>query len=413
MQKSSIDLIKHRGHKKTMMLRALYYLPPIAMIWIALLFYGMSVEIHITFFCIVIIIGFFYSLAEMWLIAASLILVTVMLELFLSVSGLGTVMFFRPTEMLRIGSDEFGYIYQPNRHITMLSPFGDLEATSKVDIKEPRKIEFITDSLGFRNRNDYHGQKLFLVGDSFAMGEGSTQSCVITEILKNTYDQDVYNLAHSGNQPNDYVNHIESFVKLNPGNPKAIIMFFEGNDFEQFHHIQYWKNTSDLHTNLFKTSNVYRYTRWLYLRATTPKGKGDGPIIKTVKGNNIALSSWYASNVNRKEPFDDQIMRWSDLFNRLDGLISLIIFVPDKYRVYAPLFDDPEILPPNQSWEYLSLLAKQYKLPILNLTPALTRSAQEAIKNEEFVYWRGDTHWNCLGMNAAAKEINSTIKTSK
>jgi len=392
----------------------LKYLLPIATIWIALLFYGIPFEAHFALLSFVIIISFFYNLAEMWLIAASLVLVTVMLEVFLSISGLGMAMFFRPTEMLRIGSDEFGYVYKANQHITMLSPFGDLEASSKIDTKEPRKIEFITDSLGFRNRNDYHGQKLFLVGDSFAMGEGSTQSCVISEILKNRYDRDIYNLAHSGNQPNDYVNHIESFIKLNPGNPKAIIMFFEGNDFEQFHHIKYWTNTGNLHTKLFKTTNLYRYTRWLYLRATSPKDESGGPIIKTVKGHNIALSSWYASNVMRKEPFDDRIMQWSNLFNRLDGQIALVIFVPDKYRVYAPLFDDSGLqLLPNRSWEYLNSLAKQSRVPILNLTPALLKSAQDSVKNGEFVFWRGDTHWNCIGMNAAAKEISSKIKTLK
>ena len=78
--------------------------------------------------------------------------------------------------MLRLGNDEFGHAYRPNVHMTMHSPFSDLHATGNIGIVEPREIEFVTDSLGFRNGNDYAGQALFLVGDSIAMGEGATQA---------------------------------------------------------------------------------------------------------------------------------------------------------------------------------------------------------------------------------------------
>lgn len=328
-------------------------------------------------------------------------------------TGLGTAMFFRPTEMLRIGSDEFGYVYQPNRKMTMLSPFGDLEATLNINIKEPREIEFVTDELGFRNRKNYAGQNLFLVGDSFAMGEGSTQACMTTEVLKNSYHQDVYNLGHSGNQPRDYLNHIESFNKLYPNQSKAIVMFFEGNDFERFQYQPYWTNTSQPYQDFFRKTNVFRYTRWLYLRASKPNDNDGGPIVKTIKGYPMAFSSWYASNVTVKKPLDEEYMQWSKFFTRLDGKIALVVFVPDKYRIYAPLLDEtPELPLPNRSWEYLQTLASEHNLPILNLTTPLTDSAAKNINSDQFVFWRGDTHWNCKGMAVAAFEISKAIKSA-
>jgi SGNH hydrolase-like domain, acetyltransferase AlgX len=396
--------------KNLMLLKKLLYFFPIAVIWHALFFYGLPIEGLLMLFGLAIVSCFFYQLVDMWIIAISLVLVTAILETVLSLTGLGTAMFFRPTEMLRVGSDEFGYVYKPNHHMTMISPFGDLDATLGIDMKEPREIEFVTDGLGFRNRQNYTGQKFFIVGDSFAMGEGSTQACVITEVMKNLYQQDVYNLAHSGNQPRDYLNHIESFTRLNPGHPKAIVMFFEGNDFERFQYQPYWTNISRPYQDFFRATNVFRYTRWLYLRATKPKDTGGGPIIKMIRGRYIAFSSWYASNVNRVEPLDEEYMQWSKFFDRLDGQIALIIFVPDKYRLYAPLLDTPPPMPlPNRNWEYLYSLAAEHKLPILNLTQTLATSAKKEIDRDQFIFWRGDTHWNCLGMAVASYEINKAI----
>jgi len=388
------------------------YLFPILLFWHTLLFYGIPFEIQLLLLFLLIALCFLYKLAEISLITFSFLFITLILEVFLRVTGLGTSMFFRPTEMLRIGNNEFGYVYQPNRDMKMNSPYGDLEATMGVNINEPREIEFVTDNLGFRNTKSYTDQKFFLVGDSFAMGEGSTQNCVITEVMRSKYQQNIYNLAHSGNQPWDYLNHIESFVKLNPSHPKAIVMFFEGNDFERYEYHSYGTNINHPYQDFFKTTNVFRYTRWLYLRATKPKEKDGGPIVKKINGHLIGFSSWYEYNVKRKEPLSEEYMQWSKFFNRLDGEISLVIFVPDKYRVYGPLLDEPETNPlPNRNWEYLQSLAIEHKIPTLNLTQPLFEKAKKEKDNDNFVFWLGDTHWNCEGMATAAFELNNVLKS--
>jgi len=380
------------------------------LIWHALYFYGLPIEMLCAVFGLIVVAILFYRLADAWVLALSIIIVTAVLELCLWTTGLGTQMFYRPTEMLRIGSDDYGYVYQPNRQMTMHSPYSDLEATHRVGILEPRDIEFVTDSLGFRNRTDYAGQALFLVGDSYAMGEGATQACMVTEVLKNTYHKDVYNLAHSGNQPHDYVKHINTFSKMHQQRPRAIVMFFEGNDFETFEPHLYPQMVTRPYQDFFKRSNVYRYTRWLYLRAMKPKDTGEGPVIKTVKGVPMAFSSWYVGNVLREEALQDRYLHLSEFFKRLEGTVAQIIFVPDKYRVYAPLLDQPPATPlPNRNWEYLSALAQQHQIPALNLYPALSTAAKQALERNEYLYWRGDTHWNCLGMEVAAGVISRAL----
>jgi len=128
--------------------------------------------------------------------------------------------------------------------------------------------------------------------------------------------------------------------------------------------------------------------------------------------------AWYVGNVLREEALQDRYMHLSEFFTRLEGTVAQIIFVPDKYRVYAPLLDQPPAKPlPNRNWEYLNALAQQHQIPALNLYPALSTAAKQALERSEYVYWRGDTHWNCLGMKVAAtvlsEVLNNRVTTEK
>jgi hypothetical protein len=399
--------------RKPKLYAVLMWLLPLVVIWHVLMFYGLPPLALFAIFLVAAVACHFSRRENAWLLAGTLVVLTLVLELGLKFTGLGTSMFYRPTEMLRVGNDEFGYAYRPNVHMTMHSPFSDLQATGNIGIVEPRDIEFVTDSLGFRNRNDYAGQAFFVVGDSIAMGEGATQACLFTEILKTKYGLDIYNLAHSGNQPPDYLNHAQSFIRMNGGRPKAIVVFFEGNDFERFQPVTYRKNPLRPYVYFFQDSNVYRFTRWLYVRAFKPEDIGK-PLVKTLRNVPIAFEPGYAANVTREQPIADEDMRFSQFFDRLNGQIAHVFFVPEKYRVYAPLLDGASGKPlPNRNWEYLEKLARERGIPATNLYGALDHEAREALQRGEYVFWRGDTHWNCLGMSVAAQVMNEALHGGK
>ena len=399
--------------RKSKLYAAFLRLVPLVVIWHVLMFYGLPPLALFAIFLLAVVACHFSKRENAWLLAGTLVVVTLALELGLKFTGLGTSMFYRPTEMLRVADDEFGHTYQPNVHMTMHSPFSDLQATGNIGIVEPREIEFVTDSLGFRNRNDYAGQALFVVGDSIAMGEGATQACLITEILKTKHGLDIYNLAHSGNQPPDYLNHAQSFIKINGGRPKAIIMFFEGNDFARFQPVTYRKNPLRPYVYFFQNSNVYRFTRWLYVRAFKPDHFGK-PLVKTLRNLPIAFEPGYAANVTREQPIADEEMRFSQFFDRLNGQIAHVFFVPEKYRVYEPLLDGASGKPlPNRNWEYLEKLTRERGIPATNLYDALDHAAREALQRGEYVFWRGDTHWNCLGMSVAAQAMSEALRGGK
>jgi hypothetical protein len=198
---------------------------------------------------------------------------------------------------------------------------------------------------------------------------------------------------------------------MNGGRPKAIFMFFEGNDFERFQPVNYRKHPLRPYTHFFQDSNVYRFTRWLYLRAFKPEKTFDQPLVRTIRNLPIAFAAGYVANVTREQPIDDDDMRFSRLFDRLNGQIAHIFFVPDKYRVYEPLLDGASGKPlPNRNWEYLEKLARERGIPATNLYEALDRAAREALPRGKYVFWRGDTHWNCLGMSVAAQAISQTLR---
>ena len=348
--------------------------------------------------------------ANATLFVVALVFITGALEVAFGATGFGQAMFYRPTELLRIGSNEFGYVYRSNRKVTMKSPFGDLEAMGPTGIIEPREIEFITDGLGFRNRADYSGQHLFLVGDSFAMGEGETQACGVTEVLKAKYGVDIYNLAHSGDQPPDYVRHAESFMRRHP-DARVVMMIFEGNDFEPYSERVYRQSRLRPYTEFFHDSNVYRVTRWLYVRAFKPSNQPK-PRVEKIAGMPIAFEPGYALNAMRDQAISDEQMRFGQLFDRLKGRVAHVFFAPAKYRVYAPLLDGAlhgKALP-NRNWEYLHRVASERGIPVTDLSPALERAARDGLPRGEFVFWRGDTHWNCRGMAIAAEVMARALK---
>ena len=398
------------GNWKARLSTAFWRLLPLVIVWHVLMFYGLPPLALLALFLLAAAACLLSLRENAWLLVGTLVVVTFVLEVGLRFTGLGGAMFYRPSEMLRVGSDEFGYIYRPNVNMTMHSPFGDLQATGNVGIFEPRQIEFVTDSLGFRNRRDYAGQDLFLVGDSVAMGEGETQSCMVTEVLKAGHGLDIYNLAHSGNQPADYLKHAQSLIGMNGGRPKAVIMFFEGNDFEPLRLTPYRKNALRPYVHFFQDSSVYRFTHWLYMRAFKPE-TFDKPLMRTLRGVPMAFAAGYAANAIRERPIGDEEMQFSKLFEQLDGQIAHVFFVPDKYRVYEALLDGATGKPlPNRNWEYLENQARTHGIPATNLHEVLASAAREALPRGEYAYWRGDTHWNCKGMSVAAQAMNQALR---
>ncbi len=353
--------------------------------------------------------------ANALLCSVAFLLSTVLFGIALKLTGQDRAMFYRPTEMLRINDDNFFRIYRPNSNVAMLSPFGDIQASANVGIRVPKKIEFVTDSLGYRNRLDYRDQRYVVVGDSFVVGDAVTQDCIITEQLK-AQGIDGYNLGHSGDELADYWLRIRAFEKLRGGNFKAIVFVFEGNDFYPFSPRVAKKHPLRPYVQFVQDNPVYRYTRWLYVRAFKSKD-APGAEVHSVAGEPMAFFTDYKAAVLNAVPLTEERQQYGKFFADLKPRLAHVYFIPDKYRVYHDFFDDRA--PggggklPDEQWRYLEAMAASHGIPITNLTDALRAEAKKLLPAKRYVFERDDSHWNCEGIGVAARVVASTLRDER
>jgi hypothetical protein len=96
--------------------------------------------------------------------------------------------------------------------------------------------------------------------------------------------------------------------------------------------------------------------------------------------------------------------QWSDAL-RQRGLSLLVVLIPDKYEVYAPLFANPE-RPADST--YLGVLQRALSaggIASVDLTAPLSAAAAAGIDRHEYVFWPDDTHWKPVGVTIATREI--------
>lgn len=102
---------------------------------------------------------------------------------------------FRPWETVLPNRLSFYGPFYPNQKVTMIAE-GNLGHNTPYAY--PRRVEFITDSFGYRytkkGENDY---ATIIVGDSMLAGTGLTQKDILSEVLSQKLEQNVYPLAPS------------------------------------------------------------------------------------------------------------------------------------------------------------------------------------------------------------------------
>lgn len=376
----------------------------------ALLLYGLPWAALLTIWILLAIVFLFAGGAQALLTAASLAACALLLNFVIYATGLERGIYYRPQELLSANDPDFGGIYRPNTQLSMNTLFGDLEAMGKAGVKEPHETIYRTDSLGFRNPADYHGQQFVLVGDSLAAGANDTQSCLLTEWLRQDHKIDTYNLGFPGDM-NDYVNRSKAFQQRHGHDFKTALFVFEGNDF-----VPYTGRTLpqpgmiERYYNLFKSTSLWRYTRSLYKRSSKKQGRHEGDaLVQEIGGQKMVFFRQYVAVTNNRTVLEENALHFVPALQALKPNITQIFFIPTKYRVYAQWLSGEPL--PNEQWQYLQHAAQQAGVPVHDLTPVLQAEAVRLLPQGQYVYWRDDTHWNCNGMRVAATEVARVLSS--
>ena len=310
-------------------------------------------------------------------------------------------------------------IYRPNARLEMEQPFGDLKRMAAPDLEldlEPRHIVFQSDSLGFRNDRDYAGQRWVLAGDSFIAGNGNSQESLLDQQLRRR-GVDSYNLGWPGALP-DYVANIQRLRDRYGERFKVLLFVFEGNDFLETERIRdpawarvksLWKHWSGVYRNFFRDTGLYRLTRMVYASARQRFSGNKQVAVHRLDSKRVGFYQRYLDIMQRQHY---RLPVWVEQeLSRVRHLIHHVFFIPVKYRVLQPLLDPHPPSPlPHAQWEALRSTAGRLGLPLTDLTPHLIRANKRLWKTgKKLVFWTDDTHWNPLGMEAAASALCATL----
>ena len=341
----------------------------------------------------------------------TLVTITLLYSLALKLSGFENTIYFRPDERLSTFDYQRNHrIFRPGVSLDMRMPQGDLQSMTSINIAEPRDVNYHIDSHGFRNDSDYEGQKYLLVGDSFVVGTGNTQTDMISAQLAQAYGIAAYNLAHPGDVP-DYAQYVAGFKISHPTGAKLLVFIFEGNDFVVSRTKK--RSASSLffkrYSNLFSDTNVFRVTKSLYARAKRSSQIADSEylIITAIQGKKIAFLRRYAEVA--RQASQPPIESFERAIGDMGADIERIFFIPTKYRVYHQ-YVDPGTTLPNAAWEYLNGVCRKNNLQCTNLTQPLIKATDELLAQGEMTWWRDDTHWNRNGMAVAARVVAETLR---
>jgi hypothetical protein len=343
-------------------------------------------------------------------VSMTLVLVTVMYWATLKATGFEDRIYYRPDEKYVVFDyDNNHRRYESSIHIEADMPHGDLRAMTTDNIAEPRHITFHTDRDGFRNEQDYHGQRFLLIGDSFAAGSSNSHEDALVSQLKRTYKLDTYSLAYPGS-PADYLAYLQGFLKRHPGDVRVLLFVFEGNDFEESrgrpeHPVARYGRR---YYEMFSGLNTYRVTKSLIKRFTRSRtiSEGSGLLITELAGQKLAFYQRYV-NVTRQTALPPP-EGFEEVFTNFKPYLQQVYFIPTKYRVYHQHVQPGEKLP-NAQWDYLDGVCRQLGLHCTNLTAALVQESDALLKRGEFTWWRDDTHWNRNGIAVAARIVATDL----
>ena len=320
-----------------------------------------------------------------------------------------------------------GEAFLPNLRFEVPVTYGDLARMANIrDRDEQRSLRFSTDALGFRNVETSGPVAGILFGDSFAMA-GDDDRETLSAQLGRRIGCTIYNAA----SPDDEFRRpdlglVRSLAKrIGMANGFVIVEQVERRAVEsriprerpvrgKFRQAwsQFWRQlgtlTRDapvkrLAENVMKSIRDDRILPNNYLdNVVQGKLRNGVPIL-------FLPSEFKTYEITRLPPLDYWI-KLNQEFGKLQ-LKLMVVLVPNKHTVYRHLLEG-EQKQPRGGQDLLPELASALRaagISAIDLTPVLRQHADAAFKQNKYVYWRNDTHWNADGVGIAADEIVRTF----
>jgi len=300
-------------------------------------------------------------------------------------------------------------------------------------LREPHQIIFQTDAAGFRNTHGRDSIDLLVLGDSFAVGENTTQDRIFPRLLESRYERRVYNLSHPGSPYHEYLNFLIESPRITfKNNARVIWTFYTGDLYDWYGNIwdpvalpwqdgmKAWATSYRTYRSRSPIRGQIIALRWR-LRGNV---KGQTVIQRELpNGQQILFNRLQEeqgvlpkSSVELHPNFQKLQRTMVEMRNRAGerGLDLTIVLIPAKGEVYRWILTQRERKPAdaNHSGFALAVLdaCRQAQMRCLDTKPDLIKEAFRLFDSSgELLYWRDGPHLNDHGHEAVARFIAREI----
>jgi hypothetical protein len=297
--------------------------------------------------------------------------------------------------------------FYPNIN-SMVNDVGDLCYNTNNAIL--KKVYWKTDKLGFRNDTFVEDPDVLFMGDSFFAGSGLSQDEIISNKVREAFDDkiEVYNLSPSTFTELDKLINLGILKK-----PKLIIFSIVERYVPNPIIIHDLKNHSQFKNTIkqileFNNFNVYldkvlRFYSISWIRARVFGSKGNG-VPSTINKDMFFLKGLNQKNEENDAAKTVEIIITYKKYCDSINIAFLFVPMPDKESVYY------DFVPFEQQSNYLfrlDSLLNNANVPTIN---TLKIYNDYRINNTNMLYQLDDTHWNSNATELIAKQIKVKIE---
>ena len=317
----------------------------------------------------------------------------------------------------------------PNTVYRNMRSSGDLANIANLPhLRQYREEVFSTDAAGYRNRGEtakpFTG--ILLLGNSFAVGPGVSDSLTLSEQLNDISGCRVYN---GGLTPSLW--ELLQDLQMTRG---LVIWLQVDNSLLQLSSDpervseQGWKRQlvsrafgdkpTETLRQIYKYAKFYSPLEILFGRAVKflqndkifPNPyRSEAVEAKLRNGREILFLPTDVRNYETDRPTDPKFFVQLKMQLQEKGIGLLVLLVPDKYAVYHDLLLSAS--PRTERRQFLDVVEQRLaaaNVPVLNLMPDFRKQAEALLARGEYLYWLDDTHWNAEGIREAAQAITNS-----
>jgi len=342
----------------------------------------------------------------------------------------------RPTVMFAHTVPQLPMIYRFASNVNFRgTTFGDLAAVSGQKAwRQPRTISFQTDGFGFRNASVPNEKPLDLIvlGDSYGVGDGTSQDKIWPSLLATEQHLAVYNLSMDGASPwQEDVNFLLESRRLKTYERTTLLwVLFTGNDlidpcYPAFKRESLpWLGPTG---ELLNEVRSFRYNsplrRVLLLHGRRDSQRADIIARTLPDGATMLFDRAYADlatlsldQVQHHTNFENIKETFAALKKLADErkLRVIVVVAPAKEEVYEWIFKQQSTWPATNGASGFALamegLSRDFGFQFFDLKAPLIDSARNSFARDgSLLWWRDDTHWNESGHKAVADIIGKLL----